>query len=447
MKRFDRFVIIFLAVLLGLVLLLVLQGDRVGVQVSAVVPAEGEKAGIYGPIGITFAQSMDQASVESHFSLSPEVPGQFEWKEDTLRFFPDSPLDPDQNYQLSLSAGAKSANGRDLLESLTWSLAIRSPDILYLVPGNHGGELWRWDTSRETKQVLTDTGSLIIDYATGHTGEWIACAAENEDGGSDLWRVNRNGTETVLILACGMDYCSQPDWSMDGDWIAYTRQAYNIETGQRQASRVWTVNVESKETTPLYQNEDALGQLPSFSPDGQKIASYDTTLNGIRVLDLETAQENIIPSALEEMGDWSADGKRLLFIDLLPSALEPEVTIYVADLENETIQQTLNGDAGATSFSQPRWSPDGDWLAVSLRPINSTINKALWVLKLDGSEAIAVTRDPSANFSSYQWEPWGMRLVYQRFSNNLEASVWIWDLETGESQLLIDGAARPQWLP
>lgn len=78
MKRIYRFVLIFLVALLGLILLLVLQGDRRDVQVTAVIPAGSEQPGIYGPIGIRFSQPMDEASVESHFSLSPAVTGHFE---------------------------------------------------------------------------------------------------------------------------------------------------------------------------------------------------------------------------------------------------------------------------------------------------------------------------------------------------------------------------------
>ncbi len=147
------------------------------------------------------------------------------------------------------------------------------------------------------------------------------------------------------------------------------------------------------------------------------------------------------------MGDWPTDGERLLFIDLLPSALEPEVMIYIADLEKGSIVQALGGDAEATSFSQPRWSPDGDWIAVGLRPTNSTAHEALWVLKIDGSEAILVSDAPSANFSSYNWDPWGKSLLYQRFSSNLQTSVWIWDMDSRENLRLVNEAARPQWLP
>lgn len=450
MKRFDRFILLFLAILLGLILILALQGDQVGVQVSAVIPAEGDQVGVYGPVGIEFAQPMDPTSAESHFSLTPAVSGRFEWEANTLWFFPDTLLDPEQTYQLTLTAGAQSANERELLETLAWTVTIRPPDILYLVLSQNGGDLWRWDMTAQISHALTETNGAVIDFDPDRTGEKIVYAVVNADGGSDLWRVDRDGMDNTLLLSCGLDYCSQPVWSPDGIWIAYARQMYNSDTGALQASQIWTVNTESKDTTALYQSEDAYGHTPSFSPDGQRLASYDTTHGGIRILNLETSQEAVIPTSLQEIGDWSSDGQSLLFVDLLPSALEPETVIYIANLENVIIQQTLGGDVAGTSFSQPRWSPDGDWIAVSLRPTNTSVNKALWILKTDGSEALSVADTPSANFAAYRWDPWGEQLVYQQLrtgASSLMTSIWLWDWETGESHLLVEGAARPQWLP
>jgi Tol biopolymer transport system component len=448
MKRAYRYLLILLAALLGLTLFLVLKGNMNNGQITVVAPvAEGEQAGIYGPITVQFSQSMDRASVETHLSLSPTVAGRIEWEDNTLLFFPETMLNPEQEYKLTLSAGAKSANGQALTDTHRWTISIRTPDILYLVLSDGGGDLWLWDTTQQTAQALTETGGLLIDYAPDPTGERIAYTAANGEGGSDLRLVSRDGQEDSLLAACGNDYCSQPDWSPDGNWIAYSRQKFDPGKGVLRASRVWTLNVATKETTPLYENENVPGQMASFSPDGRSLATYDTSLNGIRILDLETSEETILPTALEEMGDWSTDGRRLLFIDLLPAALEPEVMIYIADLTNGVITQALGGDTEATSFGQPRWTPDENWFAVGLRPTNSTANIALWVLKTDGSNAVSVASEPSANFSSYHWDPWGESLVYQRLGFNLQPSVWIWDMESGENRLIIDGAARPQWLP
>jgi Tol biopolymer transport system component len=99
-----------------------------------------------------------------------------------------------------------------------------------------------------------------------------------------------------------------------------------------------------------------------------------------------------------------------------------------------------------TDFSQPRWSPDGESVAVSLRPVNANISKALWVLHLDGLFNRQITDDPRATFTAYEWDPWGDRLVYQRYDlGSSKTSIWMW--QSGESKMIIDSGTRPKWLP
>ena len=114
------------------------------------------------------------------------------------------------------------------------------------------------------------------------------------------------------------------------------------------------------------------------------------------------------------------------------------------------LRAALAEDSDGTSFSQPRYSPDGDWIAVSLRPVNSTGNRALWVLKLDGSEIKLITNQQNANYTSYQWSPSGLRLVYQRLdtgSSTFQSSIWLWSWSMDESQMLIENGSRPVWIP
>lgn len=450
MKLKIRHVILLLVALLELIVLLVFQIRQVNVQADLLSPAEGEETGIYGPLRLQFHQPMDQASVEAHFSLTPTAPGRFEWEEETLLFFPEIPLAPKQTYTLTLSAGAESENGREVNDALSWTFTVRSPDILYLSLAESGGDLWVWDTTEQAAHQLTETRGSVIDFDPSRTGEAVVYAALNSDGGSDLWTVDRNGEAKSMTLDCGPDYCTQPVWSPDDDWVAYTRETYDAATGSHQGSRIWALNMETGDSNPLYQSEDAAGHSPSFSPDGERLASFDLTQNGIRILDLATSQESIIPTSLQDLGDWSADGNRYLFTNLIPSVLESESTLYIADLETQSIQEALGGDVEGTTFSQPRWAPDGEWVAVALRPTNSAANRSLWVLRIDGSEAISVENDGTADASSYRWGPWGKQLVYQTYRSGDPTSpsaIWLWDWDSRESILLTGGAARPIWLP
>ena len=253
-----------------------------------------------------------------------------------------------------------------------------------------------------------------------------------------------------MVVDCGSDYCSQLTWSADGPLIAYAHQNTNDTSGQLQSPRIWLYDNETQETAPLYTGEDIPGELPSFSPNGEWLAFYDIGQDGIRVLNLANNQETLIPTDVEGMGDWSPDGSQLLFTDQIPSALEPEVALYGADLESQTITRALAEDSDGTSFSQPRYSPDSNWIAVSLRPVNSTGNRALWVLKLDGSEIKLITNQQNATYTSYQWSPSGLHLVYQRLDTGnsaFQSSIWLWSWSMDESQMLIENGSRPVWIP
>lgn len=451
MKSILRIILILLVVLLAATLIYLVVTDKPSnIQFDIVTKGEDYRIGVYGPLGLQFNQPMDQPSIENHISFTPKTPGRFEWVENTVWFYPDEPLDAARGLTLSLSSGAKSADGQILNASMDWNVSIRPMQIVYLVLDQTGGDLWRWDFSKQAAIPVTDTGGGVIDFSPDRTGESIVYAAENAKGGSDLWVTNRMGDQSKLIVDCGLDYCSEPVWSADGALIAYAHQTANATTGMLQSPQIWLYDSQTLKSEPLYPEESIAGELPTFSPNGVWLAFYDISENALRVLNLATSQETLIPTDVEAMGDWSPDGNQLLFTDLVPSALEPEAALYIADLENNTITRALAEDSEGTIFIQPRYSPDGEWIAVSLRPVNSTGNKALWVLKLDGSEINLIANQENANYTSYQWNPSGQRLVYQQFDSGgptFQSSIWLWNWQTDQSQMLIENGSRPAWLP
>jgi len=253
-----------------------------------------------------------------------------------------------------------------------------------------------------------------------------------------------------MLLDCGPDRCAEPAWSMDRARIAFNREIYQETSGGYLPAKVWMVEVQTGETTQLYQEDTAFTHSPSFSPDGGKLAFYDIANKGIRILDLNTSQESIVPRILQGSGDWSQDGTEILFTDAIAAQHEPFIGIYILNLETQDVVSAIGKEIGDTDFSQPRWSPDREWIAASLRPVNTNAPKALWVIRLKDAFAIPISDDPAATFSSYQWDPWGEFLVYQSFKltgSESGTSIWIWDWETRENQLIIEDGARPAWLP
>jgi Tol biopolymer transport system component len=445
-RNITWLMLVFAALLATFVLLRL----RNRVQALAVYPQPGEQISILGKVGVTFNQPMNSDSVEAHFAIQPSVEGGFAWDGATLWFIPHPKLNPGQIYQVTISEGAESENGRKLSAPFTWQATVREPALLYLVLDTTGGDLWRYEfTSNETFPV-TDTNGSVTDFAPSPTGDIIVYAQNNFTGGSDLWLADRVGSDAEMLLDCGQDRCGEPTWSIDAAWIAYTRESFHPDEERYLPASVWTVNPASGETAPVYQQPQASGHSPSFSPDGQRLAFYDPVNKAIRILELESSQESAIPSLYPGVGDWSPDGKELIFIDLVAGILEPNVTMYIVNFETQEVRSALGDFIPNMDYDPPQWSPDGEWIAYAARPVDAGISKTIWVKNLNEGDPYMLTDEPSATFVGYRWDPWGERLVFQRYPISgpiSHASIWLWERSTGEIRLLIVNGARPEWLP
>ena len=83
-------------------------------------------------------------------------------------------------------------------------------------------------------------------------GEGIVYSVLREDGGADLWRMDRDGSEQRLLLACPEAACLDPAWSPDGETLAYERRdiwagAPNLDP---KAGRIWLLDLEEGEELP-----------------------------------------------------------------------------------------------------------------------------------------------------------------------------------------------------
>jgi Tol biopolymer transport system component len=420
------------------------------VQPVSLWPAEDERISMFGKIGVTFNQPMNASSVEERFTIKPAITGQFQWEGNTFWFLPDQALDPTQAYQATIAPGAEAENGRKLRTALTWKVNVRIPSLVYLVLDTSGGDLWRYEFPSATRFPLTTTNNAIIDFSPSPTGNLIAYAQTNPAGGSDLWLIDRHGNDPEMLLDCREDQCTWPAWSADSEWIAYERASFNEGEGRYSPTRVWTVNRHTGETTPLYRQESAYGHSPSFSPDGQRLAFYDTVNHAIRVLELETSLDSFIPTVYPSAGAWSPTGEELAFIVQTPGTLEPHTTINIVNFNQQDVRLVWDAATIGMSFDPPQWSHDGEWIAYGARLVDSSNSKGIWVKNLSGGDPFPITDDPSATFSNYRWGPWGERLVFQGFPTSgptSHASIWLWERSSGETQLIIENGARPEWLP
>ena len=75
-------------------------------------------------ITVAFNESMDIASVESAFSISPNITGSFSWSQNTMTYIPDSSLSYGTIYNVTIGSGAMDLAG-NIMASFPGSSQLR----------------------------------------------------------------------------------------------------------------------------------------------------------------------------------------------------------------------------------------------------------------------------------------------------------------------------------
>jgi TolB protein len=213
---------------------------------------------------------------------------------------------------------------------------------------------------------------------------------------------------------------------------------------------VWTVSVATGQAAALYQNSQILGYGPAWSPDGKRLAFFDGSAEGIRVLNIETGEEVVLPSWMGLVGAFSPDSQKMLFNDMKIVEEQVSSVLYLADFATAEVTAPLGENAPWSDYGVPAWSPDGAWLAVSLRDGTDKPGKQLWVMRPNGAEARAITDEPGYAHGSYRWDPWGTALVIQRVPLGTpfpKPELVVWSVETGRLQVVAVDGTLAQWLP
>lgn len=454
-SRFDRFdylVWAVLAVIASLIGLTVLWGDQVGARIVQTTPATS--LGAFGRVQIIFAQPMNTRLTESRFSLTPAVKGQLRWNDarTELTFIPDRPFAPNTPYTARLNTGAPSDYGLTTKRDVVWTFAVRPPEIAFLAGTNGPREVWRVPLSGGTPFQITQTGGQVFDYAVSPDGEQVVYSVVNEQRGSDLWVVNRDGSGARALSVCGLDQCTAPDWAPDGLRVAYSREPAGLQPGAPNGPpRLWTVDVATGQTAPVYQSNQVLGYGPVWSPDGQWLAAFDGGVGAVRVLNVRTSQDMLIETAMGTVGTFAPDGRSMIFNDMnFDGSNPPYVSIYQADLEARAIVPVIGRDPNFADYSVPAWSPLGDAIAVALRGENSGPSKQLWVMSPTGADPRRLTDNAGFTYGGYRWNPWGTALVAQRLELGIPFAtpeLVLVDAASGQVTPLVSDGALPRWLP
>jgi len=288
-------------------------------------------------------------------------------------------------------------------------------------------------------------------------GEGIVYSVLREDGGADLWRMDRDGSAQRLLLACPKAACLSPAWSSDGRQVAYERRdiragGANLDPG---ASRIWLLDLKRGKERPLFDYDVAL-HSPVWAPEGERLAYVSPIIPGVEVYDLQTGELQQFGNEWGAAPVWSPDGRYLVLPELMLAGEALVVRLVRIDLESEDLLD-ISGDGDPVKDTSPAWSPGGGWIAFGRQLLSDehwTPGRQPWLARPDGSGAYALPVDaPMADHFAFAWRPDGGALAHSRTDLSAgpqpvpDVSVWIFDFVSREPIFVAGDGVLPRWLP
>ncbi len=340
---------------------------------------------------------------------------------------------PDGDHVLFLAQTAEGGSQKDESRVEVISIATReraavlnaNSSIAYSPSGHllywHGGSLMVTEFDPESLRLTGDPYPIAEDV--GYTGNEFATFSVSRDGllvyqtGSQSGAMSRfeivdmNGKP--LGEPSSADFHRELSLSHDGKRVAY-RSADNIT--------LWIRDLE-RDTTSRFTFDDGDHFSPIWSADDKWIiyvSDRDGPFRAYRKLSSGAGTEEVILESKEPLiaWDWSLDGKQIAF-EIRQPETDQDIAIYSFDEDRlEVLIQSPLSDF------EPRFSPDGKWLAYSSTESGGF---QVYLVSLDGTGGKFQISTESGLHP--EWAPTGDRLYY--FSPNAE--VMAVDLRFGDT--------------
>lgn len=241
---------------------------------------------------------------------------------------------------------------------------------------------------------------------------WIAF------GVLDIRIIQTNGMgKRAIIEHERVPYPTDPKWSPDGQWIAFTGVPESSD------AQIFLVRPDGSDLRQLTHTPGYKGSL-DWSPDGQAIVYTQVTAIGdllerewtvdLFVYQIKTFQIRQLtdtPGIAEHEPAYSPVGDILAFLSYEEEGLPFFGKLMALDLASNTTRVLVETNLSIRYFA---WSPDGSQIAIVAKGAEGDWDSCneIYIVNSDGSGLRQITATPAAHYSELSWYPGGNWIVF-----------------------------------
>jgi Tol biopolymer transport system component len=330
--------------------------------------------------------------------------------------------------------------------------------------------------------VITLVLLLLIPFSSGCTNTSTSpgkiAFVSDRDSVPQIYVMNHDGSnQTIIGSWCGYDdtFCWSPDGTkiafIDGDgWLCLAQAdgrnlsklaeipSYSIcwsPDGEKVAVGcldydIYTLDAGTGELQNLTNTPDIIENLPSWSPESEKIAFvvYDSPYCEITLMDADGRNQTQITSErgiCEELA-WLPGGEKISYIWYSEEETGPEGICYDICLVDIKDGSKVNlTDSPKFDDRDLSWSPDGTKIAFSSR--RQVIDTQIYVMDADGSQVRKLTTGDNSNYSP-SWSPDSRKIVFTSSGPHpVEGDICIMDADGSNVSNLTNTPDVDDYLP
>lgn len=303
---------------------------------------------------------------------------------------------------------------RVALHDVAKKAVVNQRDFPLPVPA--GSPLWRL--------AVHGASDGIEEWITGQRG--IAQTRIAFERGGRVWTVDSDGANVTPVTSTGMS----PQWLPSGRGLVYA-----VLGSER--SPIMTVDLTTGAQRVLTSAPGTNDVAPAVSPDGRTVAFGRVSENGtdIYAVPIEGGTPRRVTvgrGRISMQPSFSPDGQRIVFM----SDRSGPSDVYISDVDGTNAEVLSAATYGDRSFrTGPDWSPNGQ--LVAFQSLNGNTKQIMTVNLRDQSVRSVASEgrndDPS-------WAPDSRHVVFTSDRSGVR-QLWVVDIETGNSRQLTRGAA------